>query len=142
MWGDVPRFPSVEWIDAFCTELAAHPRAAHAASHVGGIYRFVVDPGGPLQQRQHYQVSLASVDGRAHVTRSDDPEVRARVGVRTDYPHWQQLLRGQLDLGRAMLFGRIRISGDLAALLNARSDVDVLVEALRAVDTIWLEHAA
>lgn len=140
-WGDVPRFPSVEWIDAFCDMLAAHPRAARAASHLGGVYRFVIDPGGPLTQRQQYQVLLAAVDGRAQVTRIDEPGARARVGVRTDYPYWQQLLRGQLDLGRAMLFGRIRISGDLAGLLNARDDVDVVVDALRAVDTVWLESS-
>jgi hypothetical protein len=53
------------------------------------------------------------------------------------------MLRGQLDLGPAMLFGRVQISGDLAALLGAQQDVGVVVDALRAVDTIWLEqHSA
>lgn len=140
-WGDVPEFPSAEWIDAFCDQLAGHPRAAHAARFLGGVYRFVVDPGGPLGQGHQYQVLLAASEGRARVARTDDPGLRARVGVRTDYPHWQQLLRGQLDLGRAMVFGRIRVSGDLAALLNARNDLHVVVDALRAVETVWLENA-
>jgi hypothetical protein len=134
----VPTFPSTEWIDAFCDELAAHPRAADAAAHLGGVYRFVIDPGGPLSEQRQYQVSLTTVDGNARVERVDAAE-KVRVAVRTDYGRWQQLLRGQLDLGPAMLFGRIRISGDLAALLNARDDVDVVVDALRAVDTVWLE---
>ena len=134
----MPTFPSTEWIDAFCDELAQHPRAAHAADHLGGVYRFVVDPGGPLQEQCRYEVSLSVVDGKAQVERIREAE-QVRVAVRTDYGRWQQLLRGQLDLGPAMLFGRIRISGDLAALLNARDDVDVVVAALRAVDTVWLE---
>lgn len=134
----MPTFPSTEWIDAFCDELAAHPRAADAAAHLGGVYRFVIDPGGPLPEQRQYQVSLTIVVGSARVERVDAAE-KVRVAVRTDYGRWQQLLRGQLDLGPAMLFGRIRISGDLAALLNARDDVDVVVDALRAVDTVWLE---
>jgi hypothetical protein len=135
----VPTFPSTEWIDAFCDELAAHPRAAEAAAHLGGVYRFVVDPGGPLLEQHQYEVLLSVVDGKAQVERIEAAE-RVRVAVRTDYGRWQQLLRGQLDLGPAMLFGRIRISGDLAGLLNASEDVDVVVHALRAVDTVWLEN--
>lgn len=134
----MPTFPSTAWIDAFCVELAAHPRAAHAAAHLGGVYRFIIEPGGPLAERRQYQVSLAVADGAAKVTRLDGADT-VRVAVRTDYRRWQQLLRGQLDLGPAMLFGRVRITGDLAALLNAREDVDVVVDALRAVDTVWLE---
>lgn len=136
----MPTFPSSEWIDAFCDELAAHPRAASAATHLGGVYHFVVDPGGPLAAQRQYHVSLSVEDGAAQARRI--AEARAvRVSVRTDYGRWQQLLRGQLDLGPAMLFGRIRVSGDLAGLLAARADVDVVMDALRAVDTVWLEHA-
>ena len=134
----VPTFPSAEWIEDFCRELAVHPRAAHAAATLGGVYRFIIEPGGPLTERRQYDVALSVSDGGATVRRVDRAE-QVRVTVRTDYPRWQQLLRGELDLGPAMLFGRVRISGDLAALLNARDDVDVVFDALRAVDTEWLE---
>ena len=135
---DVPIFPSSAWIDAFCRELAAHPRAAEAAATLGGVYRFVIEPGGPLTERRQYDVALSALEGGARVRRIDDAE-RVRVTVRTDYPRWQQLLRGELDLGPAVLFGRVRIGGDLAALLSAGDDVDVVLDALRAVDTDWLE---
>jgi hypothetical protein len=135
---DVPAFPSVEWIDAFCQNLATHPRAVHVATTLGGVYRFIVDPGGPLVDRRQYDVALSVSDGEAVVKRIEGAE-HVRVTVRTDYPRWQQLLRGELDLGPAMLFGRVRISGDLATLLNAGDDVDVVLDALRAVDTDWLE---
>jgi hypothetical protein len=134
----VPTFPSAEWIDGFCRELESHPHAAHVVAALGGVYRFVIEPGGPLTERRQYDVALAVSDGAAMVRRVDNAE-RLRVTVRTDYPRWQQLLRGELDLGPAMLFGRVRISGDLAALLNARDDVDVVFDALRAVDTTWVD---
>jgi hypothetical protein len=137
----VPIFPSVAWIDAFCGSLAAHPRAPHAAVTLGGVYRFVVDPAGPLVERHVYSVSLGVQAGATQVARVD-PEAPSRVGVRMDYRRWQRLLQGQLDLGRAMIFGQVRITGDLAALFNARDDLDVLVDALRSVDTVWLEDGA
>ena len=137
----MPVFPSSAWIDAFCQQLAAQPRAGSAARVLGGVYQFVVDPAGPLPDQHVYAVSLAVRNGEADVARVD-PESPSRVGVRTDYERWQQLLLGRLDLGRAMLLGRIRISGDLGALLNAQSDLHVLVDALRAVDTVWLEARA
>lgn len=137
----MPLFPSIEWIDAFCDELEAHPRAPHAAANLGGVYRFVIDPGGPLPERHAYEVSLAVADSRARVSRVTGT-ASPRVTVRTDYGRWRKLLQGELDLGPAMLLGRVRISGDLAALLGARDDVDVVVDALRSVDTQWLTTPA
>lgn len=134
----MPLFPSTEWIDAFCDELEAHPRAPHAAANLGGVYRFVIDPGGPLPEQHTYEVSLGVADGGASVRRVTGT-ASPRVTVRTDYGRWRKLLEGELDLGPAMLLGRIRITGDLAALLAARDDVDVVVDALRAVDTTWLD---
>jgi len=133
----VPRFPSAQWIDAFCEQLEAHPRAADAAASLGGVYRFVVEPSGPLTDRHTYEVHLVGSDGGASARRVDEYGA-PRVTVRTDYNRWRQLLLGTLDLGPAMLFGRIRIAGDLPALLNARDDVDVVVDALRRVDTQWM----
>ncbi|CAN5894879.1 hypothetical protein BH23ACT10_BH23ACT10_06800 [soil metagenome] len=136
----MPVFPSSEWIDAFCVELAGHPRAPAAAATLGGVYRFVIDPGGPLGDRHTYAV-LLGVDGDAAVAAPVAADEPSRVTVRTDYRRWRQLLEGKLDLGPAMLLGRLRISGDMAALLNARGDVDVVVDALRGVDTMWLDAA-
>lgn len=136
----MPVFPSGEWIDAFCGELASDPRAAGASAALGGVYRFVIDPYGPLRDRQTYELLLES-QGEAVRVEQVAGAVSPRVTVSTDYGRWQQLLQGRLDLGSAMLFGRLRVSGDVAALLNARGDLDVIVGALRRVDTVWLETA-
>jgi hypothetical protein len=137
----MPLFPSSEWMDAFCEQLTVHPRAAQAATHLCGVHRFLVEPGGPLAERHTYAILLAVVDGTAHaepVVAADDP----RVTVSTDYRHWRQLLEGRLDLGPAVLFGRLRVSGDVAALLSSRAHVDVVIDALRRVDTTWLDQTA
>lgn len=134
----VPVFPSSEWMDVFCAELAAHPRAADAVARLEGVYRFVVDPAGPLIDRHTYEVLLAMA-GTGVTAGRVEGTAAPRVVVRTDYGRWRQLLEGRLNLGPAMLFGHLRISGDMAALLGSRGDVDVLMDALRGVDTIWLD---
>ncbi|HSJ45329.1 MAG TPA: SCP2 sterol-binding domain-containing protein [Euzebyales bacterium] len=135
----MPVFPSTEWMDAFCAQLVAHPRAGDAATRLRGVYRFVVDPSGPLVARHTYEIRLAAVDSGVRAERLRDIADSPRVVVRTDYSRWRQLLEGRLDVGPALLFGHLRISGDMAALVGSRTDIDVLVEALREVDTTWLD---
>jgi len=137
----VPVFPSTEWMDAFCAELVAHPRAADAATRLRGVYRFVVEPGGPLVDRHTYEISLVPTGPGVRAHRVDG-SAAPRVVVVTDYGRWRQLLEGRLNLGTAMLFGQLRISGDMAALMGSRGEVDVLIDALRKVDTVWLDDAA
>ncbi len=134
----MPVFPSTQWIDEFCHQLTLHPRAADAARTLGGVYRFVVDPGGVIVERQTYEVLIA-LDG--HETRAEQVfgSQAPRITVRTDYQRWRQLLVGKLELGPALLFGRLRVTGDVAALLAADGGVDVVLDALRGVDTVWLD---
>ena len=137
----MPVFPSTEWMDAFCAELVAHPRAADAATRLSGVYRFVVVPCGPLTERHTYEISLVRAGPVMQAHRVDDTVV-PRVVVTTDYGRWRELLEGRLNLTTAMLFGHLRITGDMAALLGSRGDVDVLIDALRGVDTVWLDDAS
>lgn len=135
----MPVFPSTEWMDAFCAQLVAHPRAADAATRLHGVYRFVIDPSGPLVARHTYEIRLAIVDSGVRAGRPHDSIDSPRVVVRTDYNRWRQLLEGRLSVGPALLFGHLRVSGDMAALVGSRGDLDVLMESLREVDTTWLD---
>ena len=102
----MPVFPSTEWMDAFCVELAAHPRAADAGTRLRGVYRFVVDPGGPLTDRQTYEIRLEVAESGVRAHRVDNT-ASPRVVVQTDYDRWRQLLEGRLSLGPALLFGHL-----------------------------------
>ena len=137
----MPVFPSTEWMDAFCDELVAHPRAEGAATRLHGVYRFIIEPGGPLVDRHAYEISLAPTGAGVRAHRVDGTAA-PRVVVVTNYGRWRQLLEGRLNLATAMLLGQLRISGDMATLMGSRGEVDVLIDALREVDTIWLEDAS
>lgn len=136
----MPLFPSEEWMDEFCTHLAEHPEAKSVASALDGVYRFVVDPGGPLNQRHTYDVAIKPADDGAEVgvvAAAGNP----RLTLTTDYRRWQQLIRGELDVAMAVMLRRLKISGDLSRLMGNVSSATPLVEALGSVETIWLEEA-
>lgn len=135
----MPAFPSEDWVQAFCDAFMAHPDAAVAASELEGVYRFVIEPAGPLRERHAYDVAI-SPDGEGGAAARVQPAgERVRLELRADYPNWRRLVSGQLDVGMAVMFRRLRVSGDLSGLTRKMSSTRPLTEALGKVDTQWLD---
>lgn len=141
----MPVFPSPEWIEAYCETLAAHPDAALVAEGLDGVYRFVIEPGGPLGERQEYAIEIRPAAG------GGTPTVRtlgtvgsaeADLSISAAYPQWRQLVSGKLDLAMALMLRRVRVGGNLQRLTGRLSSAQPLIEALRSVDTVWLDDAA
>lgn len=135
----MPVFPSDEWMVEFCDRLQSHPDAAEIAAALDGVYRFVIEPGGPLEERHSYDVSIRS-NGAAEVDLLEPDAQKPRLTMTTDYRRWQQLVRGELDVGMAVMLRRLRVSGDLTSLMGNVSSAGPLLEALHEVDTTWLEE--
>jgi len=137
----MPVFPSYEWMDEFCRLLESHEDAGDVAAALDGVYRFVIDPGGPLDEQHVYDIAITPIDAGAEVVVTDDGEITPRLTMTTDYRRWQQLVRGELDIGMAVMLRRLRVSGDLTKLMSNVSSAAPLVDALHEVDTTWLEDA-
>lgn len=135
----MPTFPSVEWIDAFCDNLSRHPQARQTAAALEGSYRFVVEPAGPLSERRSYDMHIQPAPDGATVTRLDVPDGDPRLTLSADYVRWRELITGQLDMGFALMLRRLRVSGDLAGIRGQLSNAGPLVDALRGVDSQWLD---
>lgn len=135
----MPQFPSEEWMDAFCVELAEHPRAGEIAPALDGVYRFVVEPAGPLTQTQRYDVEIRpDENGGARVAQLDAPHPSPRLELRADYERWRQLVTRKLDVGMAIMLRRLKVSGDIMALRRDVSSATPLMDALSSVDSQWL----
>lgn len=140
----MPVFPSAEWIREYCERLAAHPDAAAVARSLDGIYRFVIEPGGPLTQRQVHGVEIRPApDGAGAVVTAlgDVDPADAELSISAAYPQWRQMVAGKLDLAVALMLRRIKVGGNLQRLTSRLSSAQPLMEALRSVDTVWLEDA-
>lgn len=135
----MPVFPSTEWMTAFGEQLADHPDAASVATALDGVYRFVVEPAGPLQTRHVYDVAIRPAGGRAEVEVLDPDGQAPRLTLTADYTRWRQLIRGELDVGLALLMRRLRISGELRSVSGSLSNAQPLVTSLSQVETQWLD---
>ncbi|MPZ74274.1 MAG: hypothetical protein GEU74_13775 [Nitriliruptorales bacterium] len=138
----MPLFPSTEWMAEFCARLAAHSEAPEIAQALDGVYRFVIEPAGPLSDRHSYDISIRPTGAGANIgvvdgERHGDP----RLTMTADYRRWQQLVQGELDIGMAVMLRRLRVSGDLSSLIGNVSNAGPLVESLHEVDTTWLEDS-
>jgi hypothetical protein len=133
----MPRFPSAEWMDEFCGHLAAQEEIGEVARALDGVYRFVIEPAGPVPDRHVYDVEIRpDDDGGATASRLDDaPD--PRLTLTATYDRWRQLITGRLDIGMALMLRRLKVSGDLRALTRDVRSAKPLMDALGSVDTDW-----
>lgn len=137
----MPVFPSDEWMAEFCQRLEAHPDSSEIVSVLDGVYRFVIEPAGPLTDRHTYELSIRPGADGAAVDLADGGGESPRLTLTTDYRRWQQLIRGELDVGMAVMLRRLKVSGDLSRLIGSVSSATPLVDSLHEVETVWLEDA-
>lgn len=135
----MPVFPSGEWMEAFCAQLAVQPEAGRMADALAGTYRLVIQPAGRLDDQHVYHVTIASgVNGDPRVTWSIDDGTAPTFELTADYERWRQLISGTLNVPLAMVLGRLHVRGDLGRIMSRAADARPLLDALRAVDTQWL----
>ena len=147
----MPQFPSAAWIDAFCEHLEAQEGIGDVAPALDGVYRFVIEPAGPVSDRHVYDVEIRpDGNGGASASRRNGvvPGAAAtpngdhapRLTLTAGYDRWQQLITGKLDIAMALMLRRLRVSGDLGALTRDVGTAKPLMNALRGVDTAWPEE--
>lgn len=137
----MPVFPSEAWVEEFCERVRDHPDAAATAEALDGVYRLVVEPAGPLEDRHVYDVAIhPDGDAGMSATRAAERVDKPRLELRATYLNWRRLISGQQDVGMAVMLRRLRVSGDLSTVKRQMSSARPLTDALGAVDTQWLDE--
>jgi hypothetical protein len=132
------RFASRAWIEAAVAALNAQPDLAQALAGLGADAALVVEADPPAFPRS-VAVHGAHAGGRIARARllddADDVlELEPAYVLRAPYRVWRELLQGG-DPVRAALSGRIRVEGDLEALVRRVRYRYVVDAALAAVAT-------
>lgn len=132
------RFASREWIEAVVAALHAQPGLARALDGLAADAGLVVEAEPPAFPRT---VAVHCAHGGGKITAwrilDDDDELlelEPAYVLRAPYSVWKALLRGG-DPVQAALSGRVRVEGDLEALVRRASHRSVVEAALRAVPT-------
>jgi hypothetical protein len=132
------RFGSREWIDAVVAAVNAHPDLPRALAGLGRDVALVVEADPPKWPRA--VAAWAEHDGR-RVARwrllpdeDDVLELEPAYVIRAPYRTYRALLGGA-DPVQAALSGRVKVEGDLEALVRRAGFRHVVDAALAAVET-------
>ncbi len=132
------RFASREWIEAVVAALHAHPDLARALDGLGRDGALVVEAEPPVFPAT---VAVHAAHERGRIVRwrllADEDEVlelEPAYVLRAPYRVWKGLVQGG-DPVQAALGGRVRVEGDLEALVRRANYRYVVEAALRAVPT-------
>ena len=131
----MPTFPSAEWMQAFCDNLAAHPEVDELASALDGTYRFVVEADGSLAEAHRYDLAIRPEP--TEVALLDEPVDKPTLVLRASHDRWRQLIEGKLDIGMAVMLRRLKVQGDIGRLVGRVDRTKPLRDALGQVQTEW-----
>ncbi|HEX3334609.1 MAG TPA: SCP2 sterol-binding domain-containing protein [Acidimicrobiales bacterium] len=123
------RYLSPEWVQAFDAALsaldlsdavaAAGEGSLAAADGVFSVAQLVHDVPADLGLGAEVRLVLTVAGGRAHLTLDTDDALgaQATATIALAYPDALDLALGRLDAADALAEGRVRVRGDLAALV-------------------------
>ena len=142
----MPRYLSPEWVASFDAALGALDLSdALAAAGAGslaaadGTFSVVqvvtavpedIRPAGATDGQVHVVLTVA--EGRAHLGLDPTGTAGGTATIVLGYPDALAMARGELDPADALAAGRVRVRGDLAALVAGQ---DVLAEAAARLGT-------
>ena len=131
-------FPSEPWLAAFVAAVNRHPDLAAALSGLGADLAAVIEADPPALARdvaaygRHERGRIA--EWRVLADADDIWELEPAYVVRAPYRVWRALLAGE-DAVKAALSGRVRVEGDLQALVRRAHYRSIVDAALASVAT-------
>lgn len=132
-------FATRAWLEALVAALNRQPDLARAAAGLGDDVAAVVerDAGFPREVAAYGRLRGGRAEARLLADADEVLELEPAYVVRAPYRLWKELLQGKLDPVKAALSGRVRVEGDLEALVRRVSFRYVTDAALREVPTVF-----
>lgn len=133
----MPRFPSAEWLEAFKDAINARPEHRELARDWEGDVTLVVEaePERGLIENVYAWLDLWHGECRQAKVVSIDEGERARFVISAPYTRWKDVIRGKLEPIRGMREGKLRLSGDLPAIVEYARAADLLVRLAASIPT-------
>lgn len=133
----MPLFPSDEWFQEYISLINGSREYAEAAGEWEGDVALLIE-AEPDKHVPHDVWALLdlwheSCRGGGVV----DPERgrQAAFVIRAPYARWKDVVRGDLEPVKAMMQGKIRVQGDLPAIVRQIRAVNELVHLAGQIDT-------
>ena len=130
-------FGTKAWLDAVVVALNRQPGLAAAVAGLASDAAVIVerDAGFPRTATAYGRMVGGRVEARLLPDEDEVLELEPGYVVRAPYRLWKDLLLGRLDPVKAATSGRVKVQGDLEALVRRVQHRVVIDAALREVAT-------
>jgi putative sterol carrier protein len=139
----VPAFPTDPWFQDLIERINASEEYREAAAEWEGDIAFVIeaepDRGVPRDVWGLLDLWHGSCRGGGLI--DAERGAAAQYTLRAPYSRWKEVVRGELDPIKGMMQGKLRVLGDLPAIVRQVRAANELVELTLQVDTVFPDEA-
>jgi putative sterol carrier protein len=132
-------FPSSEWLQALYDKLNSDERYAQIARTWEGDMVVVIEPGGPITEKQLYYLDLWHGTCRKTEILKELPSVLPKFVLTATYANISRIMKGELDPMQAMLTRKLQVHGNMGYMMRNVPTVLDFVRCAREVTTEILE---
>ena len=139
----MPTFPSDAWFQRFIELINGSSEYAEAAGDWEGDVSLLIEAEPDKQVRDDVWAWLdlwhESCRGGGLV--DGERGARAAFVIRAPYSRWKEIVLGRLEPVKAMMQGKLRVQGDLPAIVRQIRAVNELVHLAGQIDTTFPDEA-
>jgi putative sterol carrier protein len=128
-------FPSDPWIKALMAELNANPAYQSAAKNWEGDLIFIIEPGGRLAQPVTLYMDLWHGQCRDAFVVDDSKPVDPVFRLSGPVEIWKKVITRELDVIHVLMTGKLKVRGNLAAIMRSVKAAQELVATCARVET-------
>jgi putative sterol carrier protein len=133
------KFPSPEWLQALNDKLNTDTHYAQIAKTWEGDMIVIIEPSGPLLEKQYYYLDLWHGTCRKTEIMKTLPAIMPKFVLTATYANISRIMKGELDPMSAMLTRKLQVHGSMAYMMRNVPTVLDFVRCAREVTTEILE---
>jgi putative sterol carrier protein len=128
-------FPSAEWLKVLDEKLNTDTRYAEIAKKWEGDMGIVIEPAGPLTEKQYYYLDLWHGTCRKAEILPNFDSIKPAFLLTATYDNITKILTGQLDPMQAMMTRKLHVQGNMAVMMRSVPIVLDFVRCAREITT-------
>ena len=136
-------FPSEDWLQEYSKRINASPDYKEVSDTWEGDLSYVIEaePDKDVPDEMWLWMDLWHGECRgAKVLPSEEGE-KARFIIRAPYSRWKEVLKRELDPVKGMMQGKLKLKGDIAAIIRHVRAANELVNIAAAMPTEFVDEA-
>jgi putative sterol carrier protein len=137
------QFPTEEWVSAYKAQIDEKPDYKEGGKNWrSGPISLIINQKPSAGLSEDFHIYLDLHEGQCREARVCDREFAESQPfvIRGDYDRWKLVVREQLEPVKAMMQGKLKLTGDLPTIVRSIDAAKALVKCATYVETEFLDE--